>query len=199
MRGHTAVMGREHQDHATPWEVFHPLHERFRFTVDVCATETNRKVDRFWGFDDRPLERSWVGERWWMNPPYDSLAIWMAKARHEVIQGTRQSTPTLGVHLLPMRPDGWFHRYVLAPAGRLEGSWFCPDSVTFWLAWSQLVVGIHHVPTRIPFERDTNQGNGAPFPSVLVVLSTPGPHPRAQARPRWEGGQGLAPLDWSKP
>lgn len=188
----------KHQDHATPSSIFDPLHKLFAFTVDVCATEKTAKVPRFYSPEDNGLDHSWVGERYWMNPPYDSLQLWMAKSRHEIMEGTRQGKPTLGLHLLPMRPDGWWQKHVLAPAGGLRGSWYCPHSEVFWLAWERLTVGIHYARQRIAFERETNEGNGAPFPSVFVLFATPSERPRPRARPKWTDG-GLAPMDWGMP
>jgi DNA N-6-adenine-methyltransferase (Dam) len=70
---------------ATPPEVFEPLHAEYRFTLDVCATPASAKVPRFFTEADNGLERSWAGERAWMNPPYGrEIYAWTRKARLEV-------------------------------------------------------------------------------------------------------------------
>jgi phage N-6-adenine-methyltransferase len=70
-------------DHwATPSDVFGPLHERFRFTIDVAAAAHNAKCERFYGERDNGLMQSWAGERAWCNPPYShpNLGRWIDKA-----------------------------------------------------------------------------------------------------------------------
>jgi hypothetical protein len=63
-------------DRATTPEVFDPLEDRFGFTVDVAASERNRKVDRFYSIEDDGLAQSWAGERVWCNPPYSNIGEW---------------------------------------------------------------------------------------------------------------------------
>ena len=67
-------------DRATPPEVFDPLHERFRFTVDVAAAEHNAKLERFFDEGADGLVQSWDGERVWCNPPYSDIRPWLEKA-----------------------------------------------------------------------------------------------------------------------
>lgn len=70
----------EVDDRATTPEVFDPLHARFDFTIDVAASERNRKLDRFYDVNEDGLARSWAGERVWCNPPYSNIAEWVEKA-----------------------------------------------------------------------------------------------------------------------
>lgn len=67
-------------DRATTPEVFSPLEERFGFTIDVAASERNRKVERFYSIDEDGLAQSWAGERVWCNPPYSNIGEWVEKA-----------------------------------------------------------------------------------------------------------------------
>lgn len=67
-------------DRATPPELFDPLNERFRFTIDVAASAHNTKCERFYSIEDNGLEQSWAGERVWCNPPYSDIRPWVAKA-----------------------------------------------------------------------------------------------------------------------
>lgn len=71
----------EIDDRTTPDEVFGPLHERFRFTVDAAAADHNARLPRYWTQRENGLLQPWGGERVWCNPPYSDLATWTHKAR----------------------------------------------------------------------------------------------------------------------
>lgn len=92
----------------TPPEVFDPLHAEFDFTVDVCASDTNHKVGRYYTEATDGLAQSWAGERCWMNPPYGrEIYAWTRKARDESRLGA------LVVGLLPASTDlSWWHEDV---------------------------------------------------------------------------------------
>jgi phage N-6-adenine-methyltransferase len=105
----------------TPPEVFDPLHREFAFTLDVCAQPSTAKVARFYqepgpwldqGGEWNALDRSWAGERAWMNPPYGAeIYAWTQKARIESAAGA------LVVGLLPASTDlAWWHDDVLGHA-----------------------------------------------------------------------------------
>ena len=57
-------------DWSTPQELFDALDKRFQFTLDVCASDKNAKVKRYFTRELDGLGQSWGGERCWMNPPY---------------------------------------------------------------------------------------------------------------------------------
>jgi phage N-6-adenine-methyltransferase len=93
-------------DRATTPELFDPLHERFGFTVDVCALPHNAKLPRYFTPDDDGLAQSWAGERVWCNPPYSSIEPWVVKAW--------DSEADLVVMLLPANrtEQVWWQRHV---------------------------------------------------------------------------------------
>jgi phage N-6-adenine-methyltransferase len=101
----------EVDDRATPAEVFRPLNDRFRFTLDACATAENAKCERFWTVADDGLTRPWTGERVWCNPPYShpNLERWLHKAWAEWSRDTE-----LIVMLVPANrtEQGWWQRMV---------------------------------------------------------------------------------------
>lgn len=101
----------EVDDRATTPEVFAPLHERFRFTVDAAALPHNAKLPRYWTPEDDGLVQDWAGERVWCNPPYSSIEPWAAKAN--------DSGAELVVMLLPANrtEQGWWQRHI-EPARR---------------------------------------------------------------------------------
>jgi phage N-6-adenine-methyltransferase len=112
-RNHPQQVGRrgarpDVDDRATPPEVFGPLHERFRFTVDAAASAANAKCARYWTTDEDGLAQSWAGERVFVNPPYSfpNLPAFVAKAWQEWKDG--------GLDLIVM----------LVPANRTEQQWW---------------------------------------------------------------------------
>lgn len=96
----------EVDDRATAPEVFGPLHERFRFSIDVAALPHNAKLERHFSPDVDGLAQSWVGERVWCNPPYSSIEPWVRKAW--------ESGAELVVMLLPANrtEQGWWQRLI---------------------------------------------------------------------------------------
>lgn len=126
---------------ATPPEIFNPLNEEFRFTLDVCATPQNAKCERYYTEKQNGLYQPWHGERVWMNPPYGrEIYAWTRQARAasaEVIVG-----------LLPASTDlAWWHEDVMGHAkevrylrgrvrfltdGPYRASGFFPSVIVVW-------------------------------------------------------------------
>jgi len=101
----------EVDDRSTPREIFGPLNDRFRFTLDACATAENAKCERYWTIADDGLSRPWTGERVWCNPPYShpNLHRWLNKAWAEWNRGAE-----LIVMLVPANrtEQDWWQRLV---------------------------------------------------------------------------------------
>jgi phage N-6-adenine-methyltransferase len=95
---------RHVDDRALPPEQFAALHERFQFTLDVAASDSNHKLPRYCTIERSGLAESWVGERVYCNPPYSDVRPWIEKAWHEAG----------GAQLIVM----------LLPANRTEQSWW---------------------------------------------------------------------------
>lgn len=96
----------EVDDRATSPEVFGPLQERFRFTLDAAALPHNAKCSRFFTPEDDGLVQPWAGERVWCNPPYSDIRSWVEKAWWEWRQGSIE----LIVLILPANrtEQGWW-------------------------------------------------------------------------------------------
>ena len=66
---------------ATPQDLFDRLNEEFHFTLDVCADDTNHKVDRYFDESVDGLSKDWTKDISWMNPPYGRMIpMWVRKA-----------------------------------------------------------------------------------------------------------------------
>lgn len=90
---------------ATPQGFFDELNEEFHFTLDVCANESNHKVDRYFTREDDAIQQDWSGDVCWMNPPYGLEIAKFIKKAHE--------SKTTVVALLPARTDTkWFHDHI---------------------------------------------------------------------------------------
>jgi phage N-6-adenine-methyltransferase len=92
----------------TPGALFAVLHWEFGFTLDVCATEDNRKCRAFFSPAEDGLKRAWSGTCW-LNPPYGrEIGPWLAKARLESELGSTV------VCLVPARTDtAWWQSEVM--------------------------------------------------------------------------------------
>ena len=85
---------------ATPQDLFDRLNEEFHFTLDVCADDTNHKVDRYFDESVDGLSKDWTKDISWMNPPYGRMIpMWVRKA----VETARGGGVVVG--LLPARTD----------------------------------------------------------------------------------------------
>jgi phage N-6-adenine-methyltransferase len=110
-------------DWETPQDVFDEVNRAFGpFTLDVCADESNYKVEKYLTEEVDGLNVSWEGNLCWMNPPYSVdaeredgtkyrkrvIQLWVKKAYLEALKPN-----TSVVAILPSRTDTrWFHNYV---------------------------------------------------------------------------------------
>ena len=93
---------------ATPQKFFDKYNEKYRFTLDPCATSDNAKCPIYFTEADDGLKQQWTGSVW-MNPPYGREIIkWMKKAYESSLQGATV------VCLVPSRTDTkWWHDYAM--------------------------------------------------------------------------------------
>jgi phage N-6-adenine-methyltransferase len=103
-----AMMTSTTDDWGTPREFFDGLDHEFSFELDVAASASNTKCDRYYSIEDDGLSQPWAPAICWMNPPYGrTIGRWVAKAWHESTLGATV------VGLLPARTDtAWWHDYV---------------------------------------------------------------------------------------
>ena len=83
---------------STPKALFDKINEAFHFSLDVCASEENKKCDKFYSLADDGLSQSWAGHTCWMNPPYSrgEMTKWLTKARDEVSNGVTTVALVMG-------------------------------------------------------------------------------------------------------
>ncbi len=103
------VFSSSSDEYSTPEDLFKSLDSEFHFTLDPCATDNNRKCERYFTKDQNGLNQNWGGERVFCNPPYSKISDWVRKCYEESIKDG-----TLVVMLIPSRTDTkYFHDYIL--------------------------------------------------------------------------------------
>lgn len=136
-----AAFSSSRNDWETPQSFFDRLNERFGFTLDAAASESNHKVDDYFTKEDDALTRSWGGVVF-CNPPYGrDIAKWVKKAHDEA-----QSGNATVVMLIPARTDtSYWHDYIFG------------------------VAEVEFVRGRLKFELGGVAKESAPFPSAVVI------------------------------
>jgi phage N-6-adenine-methyltransferase len=170
----------------TPPEVYDPLHEHHKFTLDPCATPESAKCAKYFTKADNGLAQSWAGERVFMNPPYGKdIGLWMAKAFTESTLGA------LVVCLVPVRTDtAWWQNYVIreqSPHRFLKGRVkfllrITEEMRSAVLALRTKTIDDIRAATKLPkvaikgiLANKEDLRESAPFPSAIIKM-----HPRCK-------------------
>lgn len=125
----------------TPIDFFKPLNNEFNFTLDVCATHENKKVDKCFTLLENGLIQSWGGNVCWMNPPYGrDMVQWLEKAKKE-----SECFGVTTVCLIPARTN------------------------TRW--WHTICLNSSEIRFVLGRPKFGNTSHGLPFPLALVVFS----------------------------
>ena len=88
----------------TPKDIWEDLSKEFNFTCDMCASDENHLVDKYYTADNSALDKDWNGEIGYIHPLFDSkIGKFVEKAHNS--KGTF-------VFLLPASTHTrYFHRY----------------------------------------------------------------------------------------
>ena len=126
-------------DWETPKDLFEKLNEEFKFTLDPCCSNENKKCKKFYTKKENGLLKDWKGETVYVNPPYGKeLPKWVKKCYEEWLFNN-----TKIVMLIPARTDTkYFHEFIYHKAK------------------------IRFIKGRLKF---SNSKNSAPFPSMIVI------------------------------
>lgn len=135
------LFSSKRMDWETPQELFNELDREFHFTLDPCATDKTAKCSRYYTKEQDGLKQSWGGHTVFCNPPYGrELPKWIEKCYKE-------SSNSTVVMLIPARTDTKaFHKYIYNKAE------------------------IRFIKGRVKFLIDGEQGDAAPFPSMIVIF-----------------------------
>lgn len=126
----------------TPKDLFEELNNKYKFTIDLCASDENALLPRYYTKDNSCLNYTWVNEISFMNPPYGRvIKDFVKKAYNESLKGAKI------VLLVPSRTDtNWFHNYI----------------------YNKPNIRIEFLKGRLKFG---DAKVGAPFPSMLVYFN----------------------------
>lgn len=93
---------------ATPQSFFDTYNQKYKFSLDACASIENAKCPKYFTKENDGLSQEWQGTVW-MNPPYGREIIkWMKKAYESSLKGATV------VCLVPSRTDTkWWHEYAM--------------------------------------------------------------------------------------
>lgn len=94
----------------TPVSLFTKLNNEFNFTLDVAASDTNKKVQKYFDENIDGLKQDWANEICWCNPPYGrSMPLWLNKAKAESTKGA-----TTVLLILAKTNTKWFHEICMS-------------------------------------------------------------------------------------
>lgn len=137
---HDLMFSSKKMDWETPQDFFDKLNAEFNFTLDPCANEQNAKCKKFYTIEQDGLIQNWQGETVFCNPPYGRE---LSKWVAKCYKESRKPNTTV-VMLIPARTDTrYFHQYIYKKSE------------------------IRFLKGRLKFG---NSKNGAPFPSMVVVM-----------------------------
>ena len=140
-----ALLNSSKQHWETPPEIFNPLNDEFKFTLDPCAEHSTAKCENYFTVEDNGLYQSWAGETVFCNPPYGNhLKKWIAKCCVEA-----QQPGTTVVMLIPSFTDTAYFHDIIQPYAK----------------------EIRFLRGRIKFLMNGKVKEPAPFPSMVVVFS----------------------------
>ena len=145
----------------TPDSIFIPLDNKYKFTLDPCASPqgvtflkesvqrqppteevltTQPKCSKFYTIENDGLSKDWSGETVFVNPPYSNIKDWIDKGVQE-----SKKPNTVCCFLVPARTETkWFKQV-----------WENASNIFFY-------------HKRIKFLKNGMETNSAAFPSVLV-------------------------------
>jgi phage N-6-adenine-methyltransferase len=130
----------------TPQRLFENISKHFNFDIDVCANNSNHKVDAYFTREDDALKQTWNGICW-MNPPYSrgNIGQFTKKALEESLVKNAMTVALLPVDV----STKWFQNDCLNPIG---------------------VDKIFLLDKRIKFELDGKPKDSPTFSSCIVVF-----------------------------
>jgi phage N-6-adenine-methyltransferase len=103
-----ALLSSNSDEWSTPQDFYELLDREFNFTLDPCASNSNRKCEEYFTKDFDGLKQNWSGSVF-VNPPYSDIKEWVKKAYDE----SKKDYCERVVLLIPARTDTkYWHLYI---------------------------------------------------------------------------------------
>lgn len=132
--------GGSTDDWGTPQKFFDLLNQEFGFTLDPCADESNAKCAYF-DINDNGLAQDWGDNVCFVNPPYSIMKEWALKCVEAAQAGAT---------------------VVVLCAARTDTGW--------WQMLASEATKVRFVRGRLSFVGPNGAGQGATFPSSVIIL-----------------------------
>ena len=101
---------------STPQDFFDTLNAEFKFTLDPCSTDENKKVKKHYTQTDDGLSKSWKDEVVFMNPPYGGhTGDWIRKALSESLGGA-----TVVCLIVSSTDRSYWHEFIFPYASQIR-------------------------------------------------------------------------------
>ena len=141
----SALLSSDKNYWETPQEFFNKLNEKYHFTFDLAASDSNAKCKSYFTETDDSLSQDWhtIGGNLFLNPPYGrGIHKWVKKAYQESLLKAEGDI----VMLIPARTDtSYWHDFIFGKAQ------------------------IKFLRGRLKFELNGESKDAAPFPSAVVI------------------------------
>ena len=135
------LLSSNNDEWETPQSLFNILNQKYKFTLDPCATHYNYKCKKYYTKEQNGLNQSWKDEIVFVNPPYSHIKEWVKKSCEE-----SEKHKIIVILLIPARTDTiYWHEYIMKEAKK-----------------------IYFIKGRLKFN---NSHNNAPFPSVIIEFN----------------------------
>lgn len=83
MKGQDVLFASNNDEWQTPQGLFHYLNDKFNFTMDLAASDTNHLAEKYYTKESNALLQDWQDEVAFCNPPYSIVGQFINKAMEQ--------------------------------------------------------------------------------------------------------------------
>ena len=113
LTGDNSRFDSDNNEWETPDELFNSLNNEFKFTIDLAASEKNKKCPLFYSREQNALLQDWKGIGW-LNPPFgEKGSNRLSKFVEKAYNDSKKHGSTI-VMLIPARTNtNWWHDFCM--------------------------------------------------------------------------------------
>lgn len=101
-------IGSQNQEYETPDPLFSLLNDEFHFAIDICASQENNKLERYYSKQDDCFTKDW-SETSWINPEFMVVKKYIKKA----FEDSTKFGSTIVMLTLSKTNTNWWRDYVM--------------------------------------------------------------------------------------